>query len=192
MLLVTTDGFKFYWGAVDRILGHACVYGQVMKTWRKRRVVAIERILVIGSAWQLEEALSRSEDSELLNTSFVERLNLTIRQGSAYLNRRTPCHARCHERLEDHVELFRCYYNFVRPHSALKFGKLTKTPAMQAGLVSRKLTFRDIFTWPLMSSLFMLVLFDYWEAWSRMESVRKVTSQQLVEERSLSLGPEGQ
>jgi hypothetical protein len=30
-----------------------------------------------------------SEDSSKLNTSFVERLNLTIRQGSAYLFRRT-------------------------------------------------------------------------------------------------------
>ena len=174
MLLVTTDGFKFYQPVVERLLGYGCVYGQVMKTWRKRRVVAVERILVIGSAWQLEEALSRSEDSEQLNTSFVERLNLTIRQGSAYLNRRTPCHARCDERLEDHVELFQSYYNFVRPHSALKFGKLTKTPAMQAGLVSRKLTFRDIFTWPLANSLFVLAVFDCWEAWGRIQSVRKV------------------
>ena len=149
------------------------MYGQVVKTWRKRRVVAVDRRLVIGSAWQLEEALSRSEDSELLNTSFIERLNLTIRQGSAYLNRRTPCHARCDERLEDHVELFRCYYNFVRPHSALKFGKLTKTPAMQAGLVLRRLTFRDSFTWSPTASLFTLVVFDYWVVSDRMEHVRK-------------------
>src|SRR4030095_7661812 len=35
-----------------------------------------------------------SEDSSKLNTSFVERLNLTIRQGSAYLSRRTICQAR--------------------------------------------------------------------------------------------------
>ena len=32
----------------------------------------------------------KSEDSEHLNTSFVERLNLTIRQGSAYLRRCSP------------------------------------------------------------------------------------------------------
>jgi hypothetical protein len=37
----------------------------------------------------LEERLRDSEDSSKLNTSFVERLNLTIRQGSAYLLRRT-------------------------------------------------------------------------------------------------------
>jgi len=81
-----------------------------------------------------------------LNTSFVERLNLTIRQGSAYLRRRSPCHARCQDQLRGHVELLRCHYNFVRPHRALKFGRETRTPAMQAGLVSRRLTLSDIFT----------------------------------------------
>ena len=41
--------------------------------------------------------------------------------------------------------MFRCYYNFVRPHGALKFGREIRTPAMQAGLTTRRLTFRDIF-----------------------------------------------
>ena len=39
----------------------------------------------IGTASRLNAALLASEDSETLNTSFIERLNLTIRQGSAYL-----------------------------------------------------------------------------------------------------------
>lgn len=73
-------------------------------------------------------------------------LNLTIRQGSAYLFRRTICHARCEERPEDHLELLRCYYNFVRLHRALKFGCDIRTPAMQAGLTPRRLTFREIFS----------------------------------------------
>jgi hypothetical protein len=75
-----------------------------------------------------------------LNTSFVERLNLTIRQGSAYLGRRTRCQARWKQCLEDHLELLRCHYNFVRPHRALKFGREVRTPAMQSGLSSRRLT----------------------------------------------------
>ena len=45
-----------------------------------------------------------------------------------------------------HVELLRCYYNFIRPHRALRFGRETRTPAMQAGLVSQRLALRDIFT----------------------------------------------
>ena len=94
-------------------------------------------------AW--DEAWRASEDSRKLNTSYIERLNLTIRQGSAYLCRRSLCHARRKERLDDHLELLRCHYNFLRPQRALKFGKEVRTPAMQAGLTPRRLTFRDIF-----------------------------------------------
>ena len=47
--------------------------------------------------------------------------------------------------LDEHLELLRCYYNFVRPHGALKFGREIRTPAMQVGLTTRRLTFRDIF-----------------------------------------------
>jgi len=38
-----------------------------------------------------------------------------------------------------------CYDNIIRPHLALKFGRVCKTPAMQAGLAVRPLSFRDIF-----------------------------------------------
>ena len=72
-------------------------------------------------------------------------MNLTIRQGSAYLSRRTLFHARSEEKLEQHLELLRCHYNFVRPHGGLKFGGETRTPAMQAGLAARRVTFREVF-----------------------------------------------
>jgi hypothetical protein len=79
-------------------------------------------------------------------------LNLTIRQGSAYLFRRTICHARLKERLEDHLELLRCYYNFIRPHRALKLGLEVRTPDMQAGLTTKRLSFREIFSATMHSS----------------------------------------
>ena len=56
-----------------------------------------------------------------------ERHNLTIRQGCSYLGRRTPCHARRTEFLEGQVALLMAYYNFLRPHRALKFGE-TRIP----------------------------------------------------------------
>ena len=143
--LITTDGFEFYERVVWQVFGPACVYGQVLKTRRNNRIVKVERRTVIGTGGRLEEKLQRSEDSSKLNTSFIERLNLTIRQGSAYLCRRTICHARWKQRLEGHLELLRCYYNFVRPHRALKFGRDIRTPAMQAGLTGRPLTLREIF-----------------------------------------------
>jgi IS1 family transposase len=143
--LITTDGFKYYAGVIRRIFGYACVYGIVMKTRRKDRIVKVDRHRVIGSRWQFEEALLRSEDSSKLNTSFIERLNLTIRQGSAYLCRRSACHARVAENLKNHLALLQCYYNFIRPHRALRFGRELRTPAMQAGLATRQLSFREIF-----------------------------------------------
>ena len=149
--LIATDGFEYYLGAVVGLFGSACVYGQVLKTRRNNRVIRVERRVKIGTASQLQAALWESEDSETLNTSFVERLNLTIRQGSAYLRRRAPCHARGTDQLRGHVELLRCHYNFIRPHRALKFGEETRTPAMQAGVVSTRLDWSDIFTAPGLS-----------------------------------------
>ncbi len=106
--LIVTDGFDFYEKVVRRVFGPACLYGQVLKTRRNDRVVKVERRAVHGAAWRFEEALSNSEDSSTLNTSFIERLNLTIRQSSAYLLRRTFSHARSKEKLEEHLELLRC------------------------------------------------------------------------------------
>ena len=100
----------------------------------------------MGTGSQLREALLNSEDSDTLNTSFTEWLNLTIRRGSSYLNRRTNGFARYNKPLENQLSLLQCYYNFIRPHGALKFGHEFRTPAMQAGLSSRRLSFRDIFT----------------------------------------------
>ena len=145
-ILITTDGFEVYEWVIRRMFGPACIYGQVIKTRRKNRVVAIDRKLLIGSKEKLEDTLFNSEDSGTLNTSFVERHNLTIRQGSSYLHRRTAAHARWPHRLQEHLELLRCHYNFIRPHMALQFGTIRRTPAMQAGLTSRPLTFRQIFT----------------------------------------------
>jgi len=116
--------------------------------------VKVEQRAVIGADWRLDKILADSEDSSKLNTSFIERLNLTIRQGSAYLCRRTICHARWKTYLEDHLELLRCHYNFVRPHRALKFGRELRTPAIQAGLATRRLTFREIFS----STMLLLAL----------------------------------
>ena len=143
--MIVTDGFEFYGAVIRRVFGPAALYAQVIKTRRHDRVVRVERRAVIGAAWRFDHALTHSEDSSAVNTSFIERLNLTIRQSSAYLSRRTLAHARATDTLDAHLELLRCYYNFVRPHGALKFGRETRTPAMQAGLATRRLTLRDIF-----------------------------------------------
>jgi transposase-like protein/IS1 family transposase len=147
--LIVTDGFEYYAKVVRRLFGLSCLYGQVLKTRRNDRVIRVERRRVVGPDWRFGEALVASGDSSTLNTSFIERLNLTIRQGTSYLTRRSACHARSQRALEDQVEVLRFHYNFSRPHRALKFGREMRTPAMQAGLTSRKLSFRDVFRSPV-------------------------------------------
>ena len=100
---------------VDRFLAGACIYGQVIKKRKKNRVTTVRRTLLCGTREQLEDALLNSEDSSTLNTSFVERHNLTIRQGSSILCRRTACHAREDRTLVEHLELLQLHYNFMRP-----------------------------------------------------------------------------
>ncbi len=143
--LVTTDGYQPYTRVMRELLGDICVYAQVVKTLRHNQVVKVTQKLIIGTSEQLEQALFRSEDSTTVNTSFIERLNLTVRHCCAYLARRRLSHARGEEHLTAQLELVRCFYNFIRPHRALQFGKVIRTPAMQAGLAARRLRFRDIF-----------------------------------------------
>jgi len=144
--IFTPDGFEPYSWATKNLLNSICLYAQVIKKRRKNRVINVERRLIIGTRQKMEQLLFESEDSSTINTSFIERLNLTIRQSCAYLGRRTACHSRRKDLLDNNLALQICYYNFVRPHSALKFGDETRTPAMQAGLVKKQLSFREIFT----------------------------------------------
>ena len=81
----------------------------------------------------------------MANTAFIERLNFFQRRACPYLHRRTPAPVRKPQRLDQMLAILRSYYNFVRPHAALRFGSVTRTPAMQAGITPRALTFRDIF-----------------------------------------------
>ena len=143
--LIVTDGFDFYEKVIRRVFGPAVLLGQVLKTRRHDRIVQVDRRERMGASWRFEAGLTHSADSSTLTTSFIERMNLTIRQGSAYLSRRTLSHARSEDKLEEHLELLRCHYNFVRPHGALQFGREVRTPAMPAGLATRRLTFREIF-----------------------------------------------
>src|SRR5262249_1917162 len=79
-----------------------------------------------------------------LNTAYIERLNLFIRRSLSCLHRRTNSAVRARRKLAEAIALLQCYYNFVRPHGALRFGREVRTPAQQAGLLSPRLNLRDI------------------------------------------------
>ena len=143
--LITTNGYKFYERAIRKCFGK-CLYAQILKTRRNDRVTTVDRRMITGDKRDFKKALLYSEASDTLNTSFIERLNLTIRQSTSFLTRRTTCFARFEEFLEKQLDILRCHYNFLRPHRALKFGPEIRTPAMQAGLAQRRFSFRDVFT----------------------------------------------
>ncbi len=45
---IACDGFEYYFGVIVRLMGPACIYGQVIKTRRNNRVVRVERRVKIG------------------------------------------------------------------------------------------------------------------------------------------------
>ncbi len=100
-----------------------------------------------------------------LNTAFIERVNLTVRHGVSALARRTWATAQQTPQLLAHLEWWRAYYHFVRPHASLRValvqprardGKLLaqryrqRTPAMAAGRTNRQWTAREVLCYPLL------------------------------------------
>jgi hypothetical protein len=96
--------------------------------------------------------------------SSQHRVNLTIRHGIAALARRTWATAQQSSPLLAHLEWWRAYYHFVRPHEALRVrlsqprergGKLLaqryrqRTPAMAAGRTNCRWTAREVLSCPL-------------------------------------------
>ena len=145
--LVTSDEFKYYEQVLRRVFGYELVHVQVHNRYRRDRIIRSTSRLVSGQEWKLEYAEARSEDSKRHNTSYIERLNLYIRFACSYLRRRTPAPMKKPQKLTDAIALLRTFYNFIRPHSSLKFGRVKRTPAMQAEIFPRALTFREVFSW---------------------------------------------
>jgi transposase InsO family protein len=116
-----------------------------------------------GTREALRSALRGLGLSGKLNTAFVERVNLTVRQSVAALIRRSWSTMQEAPQLLLHLEWWRAYYHFVRPHESLRQalaypldrgGKRRpqryrqRTPAMAAGVTSRRWTVRDLLARP--------------------------------------------
>jgi hypothetical protein len=80
------------------------LYGQVQKQYRRRRLVQVTRRMLCGTGTQFRQALQRLGLSGTLNTAFVERLNLTVRQRVPALSRRTWATAQTGTSLALHLE----------------------------------------------------------------------------------------
>jgi transposase InsO family protein len=178
--IFTSDGLNQYFYALTAHFGHwvagagrrtrqwqvtaGLLYGQVQKRYRHRPLVGVTYVLRCGTRAALRTALQGLGLSGRLNTAFVERVNLTLRQSVAALMGRTWSSKQDAPQLLVHLEWWRAYYHFVRPHESLREalaqprergGKRMaqryrqRTPAVAAGLTHQRWTARDLLTFPL-------------------------------------------
>jgi len=99
-LQVSRQGGKVLWWQVAADL----IYGQVKKSYRRRKLVRVSHVMRLGTEAALKAALQRLGLSGRLNTAFIERVNLTIRHGVAALARRTWATAQQTPHLLAHLE----------------------------------------------------------------------------------------
>ncbi len=180
--LFTSDGLNLYFYALTAHFGQWCevdhrgrkayqwqvaaelLYGQVKKIYRRRKLVQVTHVMRLGASVALQAALQGLGLSGRLNTAFIERVNLTVRHGVAALARRTWATVQQAPQLLTHLEWWRAYYHFVRPHASLRValiqpqergGRLLaqryrqRTPAMAAGRTNRQWSTREVLCYPL-------------------------------------------
>ena len=132
-------------------------YAQVVKSYRRRRIVGVTHRVVFGTQLAIEQVLATC--GWTINTSFVERLNLDIRQRVAAVGRRVNTLCKGEDGLLDQLTLFQVSHNFVLPHSSLRqalpepiptqgrgSAKVWRpcTPAMAAGLTDRVWSLKEV------------------------------------------------
>src|SRR5512145_2867490 len=91
---------------------------QVVKFYRRRRLVGVTHRVVFGTRLAIAQALARC--GWTINTAFVERLNLDIRQRVAALGRWVNTLCQGEAGLRDQLAIFHVYHNFVVPHASLR------------------------------------------------------------------------
>ena len=181
--LFTSDGLNLYFYALAAHFGHwlqvchrgrkalrwqvaqGLIYGQVKKSYQRRKLVRVTPLMRLGTLEDLKATLQEVGLSGRLNTAYIERVNLTVRHGVPALARRTWATAQRSPHLLAHLEWWRAYYHFVRPHESLRLalvqprargGRLLaqryrqRTPAMAAGRTHRRWTAREVLSCPLL------------------------------------------
>ena len=133
------------------------LYAQVVKTVRRRRLVRLSHRVVFGTLAAVHDGLAPC--GWQINTAFVERINLTIRQHVAAGGRRVSTLCKDEDGVRQQLALYHCYYHFCLPHASLRQalphpaptkGNGTakhwqpRTPAMAAGLTEHVWTLREV------------------------------------------------
>lgn len=125
-------------------------YAQVVKKRVKGRVVSVSHRIIYGSLEAITTMLTNSV-GQVINTAFIERLNLSLRQHVPALGRKVMGLAKSEPGLTRQLTLAQAYYNFCLPHFALRLPLLqpvptrgngslkvwqSRTPAMAAGITN--------------------------------------------------------
>jgi IS1 family transposase len=138
--LFLTDGFREYLTALLTHYGHwvqpprrqatgpapkprwmplsELLYAQVVKSYRRKRIVRVTHRVVFGTMDRVKQVLAAC--GWQINTAFVERLNLAIRQRVAAVGRRVNTLCKGEDGLRQQLVLFQSYHNFVLPHASLR------------------------------------------------------------------------
>jgi IS1 family transposase len=132
-------------------------YAQVIKTVRRRRLVRVRHRVVFGTLEAVQQVLAAC--GWQINTAFIERLNLSIRQHVGAVGRRVTTLCKGEDGLHQQLALYHMYYNFCLPHASLRLplshlevthgsGSAKRwqpqTPAMAAGLTDHVWTLREV------------------------------------------------
>lgn len=135
---LSTDGYQAYPEAV-RVFFDDVSYGQVEKVYgRPTRANGTKdnRLQYIRSD---KKVISGSPDPKKISTSYIERQNLTMRMHMRRFTRKTNGFSKKPENHRCAIALHFVYYNFVRRHQTLRI-----TPAMEAGITKRFMSFEDV------------------------------------------------
>src|SRR5467141_663924 len=133
------------------------LYAQVIKTVRRRRLVRVRHRVVFGTLETVNAVLAPLGCQ--INTAFIERLNLTIRQHVAAVGRRVSTLCKGEDGIQQQLALYHVYDNFCLPHASVRQPLLPpepthgtgsakrwqpRTPAMAAGRTDHVWTLREV------------------------------------------------
>src|ERR671924_2242766 len=155
--LFLTDGFKEYLRAVLTHSGHwvqqprcwatgrlpkprwlplpQLQYAQVIKQTRRRRLVAVRSRVVFGTLANVRRVLATQ--GWQINTAFIERVNLSIRQHVAAVGRRVTTVCKGEAGLRQQLAVYHVYYNFCLPHASFRLPLPQPEPTKGTGSVKR-------------------------------------------------------
>src|SRR5499427_6212355 len=107
------------------------LYAQVVKTVRRRRLVRVRHRVVFGTLEAVEQVLAAW--GWQIQTAFVERLNLDIRQRVAAVGRRVTTLCNGEDGVRHQLVLFQTYHNFCLPHASLRVPLAARVPTNGTG-----------------------------------------------------------